>query len=350
MTLRATALILISLLPLAATAESETAKALREAAQALAAGSAERGAFGRAILANERAMAELRAERRRLALARAEAITAQDAARQRLDPALRLLLAMRRAPLPGMLTHPAGPEGATIAASMAATLAEDAQRIITETRRLEAEIQQLAEEAVVLERSLTDGLEALATAQEALRDSPAPGEAGRAPDGVAAALLLANSGSIAILSDKLGEMGLGDAPTSACTPPLSLPDGARPGVASGVVAAGARDGLTVSLPSGRIITAPCAGVVRFAAPFPGLQEVIILEPADGLLFILGGFGTVFVEPGAVIGPDTPLGALAGGRDGAGPGALYIEIRRAGAAQDASRWFTTDDDETEKEFP
>ncbi len=86
-------------------------------------------------------------------------------------------------------------------------------------------------------------------------------------------------------------------------------------------------GVTVIARLGATVTAPATGTVRFAGPFRGYREILILEHPGGYLSLIAGMSRVNAAVGAQVTAGEPIGAM-DDRAGASP-ELYYELRRNG---------------------
>jgi septal ring factor EnvC (AmiA/AmiB activator) len=86
-------------------------------------------------------------------------------------------------------------------------------------------------------------------------------------------------------------------------------------------------GLTVIARPGAAVTAPSAGIVRFAGPFRSYREILILEHPGGYLSLIAGLSRVNAALGARVGAGEPIGTM-DERANARP-ELYYELRRNG---------------------
>ena len=86
-------------------------------------------------------------------------------------------------------------------------------------------------------------------------------------------------------------------------------------------------GVTVIARPGATVTAPATGTVRFAGPFRGYREILILEHPGGYLSLIAGMSRVNAAVGAQVTAGEPIGAM-DDRAGASP-ELYYELRRNG---------------------
>lgn len=92
-------------------------------------------------------------------------------------------------------------------------------------------------------------------------------------------------------------------------------------------------------PEARVV-APCAGRVRFAAPFRSYGGLVILECGGGYTFVLGGMARLDVTAGASVLAGEPVGGMPAW-DAARPGprpSLYVELRRDGQPVDPAAFL------------
>jgi murein hydrolase activator len=104
-----------------------------------------------------------------------------------------------------------------------------------------------------------------------------------------------------------------------------------------------RPGLVLATAPQALVIAPWSGTVRYAGPLGSLGQVVILEPAEDMLMILGGMGEILVQNGEILPAGTPLGTMpARSGDQAESGqrneTLYFEFRQAGNPIDPEPWF------------
>jgi septal ring factor EnvC (AmiA/AmiB activator) len=78
---------------------------------------------------------------------------------------------------------------------------------------------------------------------------------------------------------------------------------------------------------GAAVTAPSAGIVRFAGPFRSYREILILEHPGGYLSLIAGMSRVNAAVGAQIGAGEPIGTMDERADVRPE--LYYELRRNG---------------------
>jgi septal ring factor EnvC (AmiA/AmiB activator) len=90
-------------------------------------------------------------------------------------------------------------------------------------------------------------------------------------------------------------------------------------------------GITVRTRPGATVTAPAAGLVRFAGPFRSYREILILEHPGGYHSLIAGMSRIDVALGASVGAGEPVGTM-DDRPAAMP-ELYYELRRNGQPVD-----------------
>ena len=109
--------------------------------------------------------------------------------------------------------------------------------------------------------------------------------------------------------------------------------------AAGVV----RQGLVLATAPDALVTAPWSATVRYAGPLAGQGEVIILEPAEGVLLVLAGLDELLVTTGEILPLGAPLGSMPGGHSpeitsGSRSQTLYFEVREGSNPIDPEPWF------------
>ncbi len=90
-------------------------------------------------------------------------------------------------------------------------------------------------------------------------------------------------------------------------------------------------GITIVTRPGATVTAPAAGTVRFAGPFRGYREILILEHPGGYLSLIAGMTRIDAAVGMSVGMGEPVGVM-DDRPDAKP-ELYYELRRSGQTVD-----------------
>ncbi len=90
-------------------------------------------------------------------------------------------------------------------------------------------------------------------------------------------------------------------------------------------------GITILTRQGATVTAPAAGTVRFAGPFRGYRQILILEHPGGYLSLIAGMTRIDAAVGVSVGAGEPVGVM-DDRPDAKP-ELYYELRRSGQPVD-----------------
>ncbi|MDB5490899.1 MAG: peptidase family protein [Micavibrio sp.] len=99
----------------------------------------------------------------------------------------------------------------------------------------------------------------------------------------------------------------------------------------------ASEGLRIAGRPSALVTAPVAGVVRYAGSFRNYGNIVIIEHGGDLHSLIGGLSRIDAQVGQKISAGEPVGMLpASGTDG--PPALYYELRHNGKPVDPSAKF------------
>lgn len=315
------------------------------------------------IVAEETALAELRLSVRETAAqeqALSEALEAQRAETTRLLAALEAVSRMAGA-APG--PHPDGPIAAARAARLLGwlrpNLETEARRVAADLRDLDAararEETGLAELDAGLARLDQDRAE-LRAALDARADTVAAtpvGLVGMAARNAPTGLLAREADTLSALAARLA--ALTGAPAAAGDRlPLAWPvvGGLRSGFETPDSAGVRRPGLLLAATPLSVVTAPAAGVVRYAGPFLDYGYVVVLEPRPDVLVLLAGLATLETEAGARVARGDLLGFLGGraidaqeylmqadaGNGETGAETLYIELRHGRGPVDPAPWF------------
>ena len=347
----------------AADAARSAAARLQIAASLLEAADARRdrvAALTETVQAYEAGLIAMRDGLRRAAIRQQTLEAELDAKRAEVAQLLGALQAMGRAPAPLLLLHPSGAVGTARSGMMAAE--------ITPALQSEVEALRLALDEVAVLRglqqsgtdTLAQGLDGAQTAREAL--SEAISERTDLPrrfveDPVQTALLLASTETLEAFANGLSDARLteGEAPGSvAGKGDLRLPvQGRLLRAFNAPDAAGiARPGVILAARPRALVTTPVPATVLFRGPLLDYGNVVILEPAAGILFVIAGLDEVFGEAGQVVPADTPLGLLGGGQptvdailtggdaleSGQASQTLYLEVRDGQSPVDPADWF------------
>jgi murein hydrolase activator len=362
--IRLAALLCLVALPLQAeTVAEQAANAsadLQEAVAALDAATEARDritALSQTIRAYEAGLGALRSALREAALREATLTRAFDAKRDGIGRLLGVLATMEANPGPLLLLHP---EGAVSSARSGMILADVTPALQAEALVLKGQLQELAD-LRALQLSAGEVLETgLATAQvartelsKAISDrTDLPKRFTEDPE-VLKGLL--NS------ADTLDAFAAGLSPDSETGTSFAGEKGRlplpvlgtllrRPGEAD--TAGVRRPGVTLATQARAIVTAPWPATIRFRGPLLDYGNVMILEPGDGYLLVLGGMETLYGDVGEVVAADAPLGLMggpatasaefvAGVSDGSGgrdTETLYMELRQGALPVDPMPWF------------
>lgn len=314
------------------------------------------------VRAYEEGLVAVRDGLRRAAVRQAR-IEADLAARS--DEVARLLgvmQVMRPEAAPLLLVHPSGPLGTARAGMMLADVTPAMQARVDALRRdLEevALLRRLQEEAA---ETLAEGLAGAQRARAGLTRAMSEREAlprRFAEDAVATAVLIASTETLEAfasgLTDTVGEAFDTPAPDATARRgdlPLPVAGTLLRGYGEADAAGVARPGVILAAPPRALVTTPVAATVRFRGPLLDYGNVIILEPAAGVLFVLAGLAEVFGETGEVLPEGAPVGLLGGEppsvdtilTESAPPAGgepretLYLEVRDGQGAVDPASWF------------
>lgn len=366
MTLTRSALIVLLALTAPAGAETVAEAAARTSAElndaVTALQSAEKGkdrvrALTQTIRAYEDGLAALREALRQTVLREGEIATRFADQRDQIAQLLGVLSRIDGDDGPLLLIHPSGPLGTVRSGMMLAdvtpALQEKADRLGAEL----AELQQLQLLQAEAGRVLTVGLAAATDARSALSQAISdrtdlPRKFTEDPEDLrklleSADTLEALAGGLALDADRASGF-------EAAKGMLDLPARGRVLLrphetdSRGV----SRPGYMFLTRANSLVTAPWPATIRYRGPLLDYGNVMVLEPGDGYLLILGGLDRVFGEVGEVVAKGAALGLMGGTeqgtadllattRDGSGADEterLYLELRRGSDAIDPTEWF------------
>uniref|UniRef100_UPI0040476754 murein hydrolase activator EnvC family protein n=1 Tax=Yoonia sp. TaxID=2212373 RepID=UPI0040476754 len=347
----------------AAIAAAERLALAGESLTAAASASDRVSALTETVKAYEDGLIAMRAGLRRAAI-RQKTVEAELAAKSdEVGRLLGVLQTMGRAPTPLLLLHPSGPTGTARGGMM---LADVAPAIQAEVMVLRGQLEEVAllrglqETAAAKLQEGLDGAQAARTALSAAISNRSDLPLRFTQDPIQTALLLASTETLEAFAGGLTEAFIdGETPVDAMGQkgaltmpvqgqllrPFDTPDAAgirRPGV---IVAARPR----------ALVTAPAASTILFRGQLLDYGNVIILEPAADVLFVIAGLAEVFGEAGQVIPEGSPIGLLGGEvpsarailtENGANSGAvasqtLYLEVREGQSPVNPADWFVLD---------
>ena len=354
------------------TAQEDVAEAAEAARQKLAVAAAllsqaegaqdQIAALTGTVRAYEEGLALLRDGLRRVTITRSAHEARLAARREEVAQLLAVLQTIDPATAPVLLLHPAGALGAARTGMMLADV----------TPALEAEARALAADLSVLARLRTAQEEGIATLAagldgvQAARERLARAVAQRTDlprrfveDPAAVAALAASARTLDAFASGLGatveeELDAAVADATALKGELALPvqgtviRRAGEADAAGIV----RPGLVIATRPRALVATPAAATVRFRGPLLDYGNVVILEPAPGVLFVLAGLAEVWPGAGEILPAGAPLG-LMGGEQPSGDGnlselaaagaearseTLYLEVRDAQGPANPADWF------------
>lgn len=260
------------------------------------------------------------------------------------------LQTIERAQEPAMLLHPMGPTGTARSAMILSELAPALQSQIAE---LDADLKEIEDLSAVQQQSRDVLQSAVSEVQSARADlSQSISSRTELPkrfveDTTKTALLLATSDTLDAFAGQLREIAQEDQ-GALLADAEALPNGLTPPVVGRVLrkfnevdAAGIkRPGIILVTEPGAIVTAPTAATVRYQGPLLEYGQVIILEPAAGVMFVFAGLGQIFAETGEVVNEGAPLGLMSEAIGGSrlAQDTLYIEVRQNQTPVDPLTWF------------
>lgn len=97
-------------------------------------------------------------------------------------------------------------------------------------------------------------------------------------------------------------------------------------------------GVRIEGRAGGLVVAPMGGVVRFAGPFKGYDNMVIIEHKDGYHSLVAGMESITAMVGQSIAAGEPLGTLKNSTNQGKP-TVYYELRLNGNAVDPARKLT-----------
>ncbi len=314
------------------------------------------------VRAYEDGLALLRDGLRRVTIAR-QTLEARLAARSdEIGQLLSVLQTIDPDSAPVLLLHPSGALGAARTGMLLADITPSLQTQVESLRTDLATLNDLRtaqEEGIA---TLAGGLDGVQAARAALADAVA--QRTDLPrrfteDPAALATLLASAETLDAFATGLGQTiatteGTAPADATAMKGRIPLPvqgdilRRAGEADAAGIV----RPGLVIATRPRALVATPVAATVRFRGPLLDYGNVVILEPAPGVLFVLAGLAEVWADTGQILPAGTPVGLMGGetpSADGnltdvAAAGAearsetLYLEVRDGQGPANPADWF------------
>lgn len=321
-------------------------------------------ALTQTVRAYEDGLIAMRDGLRRAAIRQSTLEKALAAKSEEVSRLLGVLQTMGRAPAPLLLLHPSGPTGTARSGMMVADVAPALQ---AEAMKLRSELEEITLLRTLQESAastLQDGLDGVQSARSAL--SIAISERTDLPlrfveDPIQTALLLASTETLTGFATGLSDSFVSDAaPVDARTQKGNLPLPVQSQLLRQFNAPDAagirRPGVILAARPRALVIAPAAATILFRGPLLDYGNVIILEPAADVLFVIAGLTEVFGEAGQVIPQGSPIGLLGGDAPnanailtqrevdsgGVASQTLYLEVREGQSPVNPSDWFALDD--------
>ncbi len=347
-------------------------EALNEAARELEAANKSRdrvAALTQTIHAYEIGLDAMREGLRRATIREAAIRGVFESQRDQLSRLLGAMSAIESAPAPASLLHPGGPLDAVRTSMIMAQLVPALQARADELRTLLEEVAALRQVQESAVRVLEDGLVGAETARVALSQaiserSDLPRRFYADPRNVQA---LANATeTLDAFANGLAQL---DWLPANSTPAINMAAPSDFSTQKGQLAlpvlgqvirnyleadaAGiARPGLIVATRPRALVTLPMPATIRYAGPLTDYGNVVVAEPAEGVLLVLAGLGQVFNGSGDVLAAGAPVGLMPGdardtqevlirtqqGNATSQTETLYIELRLDGSPVDPAEWF------------
>ena len=315
-------------------------------------------ALTQTVQAYEDGLAALRDGLRRAAIRQRTLETDLDTRSDEVARLLGVLQTMSRAPAPILLLHPSGPTGTARSGIMLADVTPALQSRVTALREQLNEVailRGLQSDALAI---LQDGLAGAQTARAEL--SAAIANRTDLPrrfseDQTQTAVLLASSETLQAFASGLADTQTGGGPdASTIKGAIPLPVEGRvirrfeESDAAGVV----RPGILIATRPRALVTSPVSTTIRYAGPLLDYGNVIILEPAADVMWVIAGLDLVFGEAGQIIPDGTPIGLMGGimadaqsiltqsaqGSAGERTETLYLEVRDRQSTVNPADWF------------
>ncbi|WP_108815609.1 murein hydrolase activator EnvC family protein [Loktanella sp. Alg231-35] len=308
-------------------------------------------ALTQTVQAYETGLAAMREGQRDIALR--AAVLADDLTSRQAELAqlLGVLSAISNTPQPVQQAHPQGPLSNARAGMLVADVTPAIKAEVIELTGLLEEARSLGVAQQQAAQTLADGLQGAQTARAALgqavsarTDLPARFE----DDPVQTALLVASAETLGTFADGVAAARPDETTVLTAQGNLALPvDGiVLPDDGSG------RKGVRLAAAPRALVTTPVPATILFQGPLLDYGNVVILEPAADVLFVMAGIAEIFGTAGQVLPAGAPvglLGAPTGYNDGIltenldvvsgqGAQALYLEVREGQTPVNPDAWF------------
>ena len=353
-----------------AMAQSEAGAAARAAADQLEAASNQLtaaqsarnrvAALTKTVKAYEDGLIAMREGLRRAAIAEQQISAQLNEKSAEISQLLGVLQSMGRTPAPLLLMHPNGPIDAARGGMIAADVTSAFQAEVTGLRRQLEDVavlrslqQSAAERLQIGLRGAQDARTALSAAISERTDLPRR----FADDPVQITLLLASTETLDAFASGLTEAFLdgSDAPGGAVAAgnlPLPVQGQLLRRFNAADAAGVTRPGVIIAARPRALVTTPTSVTILFRGPLLDYGNVVIVEPAADVLFVLAGLAEVYGDAGQVVPAGSPLGLLGGDTPGgdeiltesdavgvdAATQTLYLEVREGQSPVDPATWF------------
>ncbi|WP_242649910.1 murein hydrolase activator EnvC family protein [Yoonia litorea] len=304
-----------------------------------------------AVLAFEAGLKMIRAAERDVGLqeiALSEDLAAQEA---RIADLVAMLTTISRSSEAVRQAHPGGPLASIRAGMLLADIAPVLEAEAAEVAGMLQSQQELRAEQREVSERLQSGLDqitaarrSLALAMDADQSLPFSFE-----DNDAEVAALAQSAeNLAAFADRLAQ-------TRPDPVQVLEPAGNLPLPVAGIILptdGSGRPGVRIAAPPRALVTTPVAATVLFDGPLLDYGNIVILEPAPDVLFVIAGLEEVLASAGQILPADAPLGLLPdkqtyddgiltenlGLAVGQRAQSLYLEVREGQSAVQTDRWF------------
>lgn len=319
------------------------------------------------IAAYEKGLAAMRESLRAAALREARIKAEFDGQRDEIAALLGTLQTLSREPAPVLMLHPDGPIGTARSGMLMAEATpalnnrvEALRDRLTEARQMRAVQEAAADQLAQALSGVQQARTALSQAVAERTDLPRRFTA----DPLKTQILIATAETLRAFAEGLPEITDGpEDPAPQDLPArkgeLALPvQGTLLRRAGEADAAGiTRPGIVLATRPRALVTTPLPATIRYLGPLLDYGNVIVLEPASGLLFVLAGLDIVYGEMGEVLPEGAPIGLMGGedpepgailaqARQGSGQDrseTLYMEVREGGTPRDPETWFAVTKD-------
>ena len=302
------------------------------------------------VKAYETGLVAMRQSLRQITAREAELSEALAARQAEIADLLMVLSSIGHSPQPVLLANPEGPVGAVRAGMMIADLTPGLQQEAISLQQELAAVRTSREQRIAANDLLRNGLDHAQTARATL--GRAISERQDVPrrfveDPAQTAVRVAAAETLAELANQLAGTGAPEDATLEAAANLPLP-------VDGFISTGGvrRPGITIAAAPRALVTSPVRATILYQGPLLDYGNVIILEPAEEVLFVLAGMAETFGTVGEIIEAGAPLGLMGGdvGVDdanliantgiGAGQDAqpLYLEVRGGQGPVNPDAWF------------